>query len=181
MSIRAFENMTPQLADGVFVDDTALVIGDVHIDEDSSIWPYTVVRGDVNRIRIGARTNIQDQSTIHVTHKSRYNPDGVACVIGDDVTVGHQVVLHACHIENKCLIGMGSIIMDRARVAEYTLIGAGSLVTEDTELEGGYLWVGRPARRVRSLTDAEREYIFYSAQNYVRLKQQHQKNTAPRA
>lgn len=175
MGIRAFDNITPQLADGVFVDDTALVIGDVHIGADSSIWPLTVVRGDVNQIRIGARTNIQDQSTLHVTHKSQYNPDGVACVVGDDVTVGHQVILHACHIENQCLIGMGSIIMDRVRIEEYTLIGAGSLVTEETELEGGYLWVGRPVRRVRALSDQEREYILYSAQNYVRLKQRYQK------
>jgi len=175
MGIRAFDNITPQLAEGVFVDDTALVIGDVHIGADSSIWPLTVVRGDVNQIRIGARTNIQDQSTLHVTHKSQYNPDGVACVVGDDVTVGHQVILHACHIENQCLIGMGSIIMDRVRIEEYTLIGAGSLVTEETELEGGYLWVGRPVRRVRALSDQEREYILYSAQNYVRLKQRYQK------
>jgi len=176
MSIRTFDNFTPQLADSVFVDDTALVIGDVQIGPDSSIWPFTVVRGDVNRIRIGARTNIQDQCTIHVTHKSQFNPDGVATEIGDDVTVGHQVILHACHIANKCLIGMGSILMDRVMIEEYTLIGAGSLVTENTVLEGGYLWMGRPARRVRALSDEEREYILYSAQNYVRLKQRHQEN-----
>jgi carbonic anhydrase/acetyltransferase-like protein (isoleucine patch superfamily) len=169
MAIRDFDNITPQLGIGVFIDDTALVIGDVVIGADSSIWPYTVVRGDVNQIRIGARTNIQDQSTVHVTHKSHYNPDGVACSVGDDVTVGHQVVLHACHIENKCLIGMGSILMDNVQVGEYTLIGAGSLITENTVLEGGYLWIGRPARRVRALTDGERDYILYSAQNYVRL------------
>lgn len=176
MSIRAFENITPQLAEGVYVDDTAMVIGDVQIGSDSSIWPLTVVRGDVNRIRIGARTNIQDQSTIHVTHKSEYHPDGVACIIGDDVTVGHQAILHACYIENKCLIGMGSIIMDRVRVGEYTLIGAGSLVTEGAILEGGYLWLGRPARRVRALSNEEREYILYSARNYVHLKQRHQES-----
>ena len=169
MTIRPFDNITPQLGTGVFVDDTALVIGDVVIGADSSVWPYTVVRGDVNQIRIGARTNIQDQSMLHVTHKSSYNPDGVACSVGDDVTVGHQVVLHACRIDNKCLIGMGSILMDNVQVGEYTLIGAGSLITENTVLEGGYLWIGRPARRVRALTDGEREYILYSAQNYVRL------------
>ena len=117
MTIRPFDNITPQLGTGVFVDDTALVIGDVVIGADSSVWPYTVVRGDVNQIRIGARTNIQDQSMLHVTHKSSYNPDGVACSVGDDVTVGHQVVLHACRIDNKCLIGMGSILMDNVQVA----------------------------------------------------------------
>jgi len=174
MTIRTFDNFTPQIGSGVFVDDTALVIGDVAIGEDSSIWPYTVVRGDVNQIRIGARTNIQDQSTIHVTHKSHYNPDGVVCTVGDDVTVGHQVILHACTVADKCLIGMGSILMDNVLVNEYTLIGAGSLITENTVLEGGYLWVGRPARRVRALTDEEQEYIVYSAQNYVRLAKQHQ-------
>lgn len=176
MPIRAFESHTPQLAGGVYIDDTALVIGDVHIGADSSLWPYAVVRGDVNRIRIGARTNIQDHSILHVTHDSHYHPQGVACHVGEEVTVGHQVVLHACHIENRCLIGMGSIIMDNARVGEYSLIGAGSLVTEDTELESGYLWIGRPVRRVRVLTQEEREYIEYSARNYVRLQQRYQQN-----
>lgn len=174
MTIRQFENSTPQLAANVYVDDTALVIGDVRIGTDSSIWPFTVVRGDVNQIRIGARTNVQDHCTIHVTHKSQYKPEGAACTIGDDVTIGHQVILHACHIGNMCLIGMGSIIMDNVRVGEYNLIGAGSLVTENTVLEDGYLWIGRPARRVRALTPEERDYIGYSAQHYVRLKQRHQ-------
>lgn len=174
MPVRRFENHTPQLAAGVYVDDTALVIGDVQIGADSSIWPYTVVRGDVNRIRIGSGSNIQDHSTLHVTHKSENNPEGAACQVGDDVTVGHQVILHACQIESKCLIGMGSIIMDNVRVGEYSLIGAGSLVTENTELEGGYMWLGRPARRVRALSKEERAYIEYSARNYVRLKQRHQ-------
>ena len=178
MTLRAFENNIPQLGDGAYVDDTALVIGDVHIGADSSIWPFTVVRGDVNQIRIGARSNIQDHATIHVTHKSHYNPEGVACVVGDDVTVGHQVVLHACRIANKCLIGMGSILMDNVEIGEYTIVGAGSLVTENTVLEGGYLWIGRPARRLRALSAEEREYIVYSAQNYVRLQQRHQEKTS---
>jgi carbonic anhydrase/acetyltransferase-like protein (isoleucine patch superfamily) len=178
MTIRTFENITPQLAAGVYVDETALVIGDVQIGPDSSIWPFTVVRGDVNQIRIGARSNIQDHTTIHVTHKSHYKPDGVACMVGDDVTVGHQAVLHACHIANNCLIGMGSIIMDNVQVGEYTIVGAGSLITENTMLEGGYLWIGRPARRLRALSEEERNYIVYSAQNYVRLKQRHQETSA---
>jgi carbonic anhydrase/acetyltransferase-like protein (isoleucine patch superfamily) len=177
MTLRSFDNITPRLARGAFVDATALVIGDVEIGEDSSIWPFTVVRGDVNQIRIGVRSNIQDHTTIHVTHKSHYNPDGVACVVGDDVTVGHQVVLHACRIANKCLIGMGSIIMDKVEIGEYTIVGAGSLVTENSQLEGGYLWLGRPARRLRALSDEEREYIVYSAQNYVRLQQRHQEKS----
>jgi len=176
MAIRRFEQHTPQLAEGAYIDETALVIGDVSIGRDSSIWPFTVVRGDVNSIRIGDRSNIQDHCTLHVTHKSSYHPDGVACEIGNEVTVGHQVVLHACHIENRCLIGMGSIVMDRAHIAENTIVGAGSLVTEESVLEGGYLWIGRPVRRLRALSDAEREYLAYSADNYVRLKQRHQEN-----
>jgi len=176
MGIRRFERHTPKLESGVFIDETALVIGDVHIGRDSSIWPFAVVRGDVNHISIGSRSNIQDHCTLHATHKSHFNPDGVTCVVGDEVTVGHQVVLHACRIDNRCLIGMGSIIMDRVRIGEYTIIGAGSLVTEDSELEGGYLWIGRPARRLRALTDAERDYLAYSAENYVRLKQRHQES-----
>jgi carbonic anhydrase/acetyltransferase-like protein (isoleucine patch superfamily) len=175
MAIRSFDNITPQLGSGVFVDDTALLIGDVHIGDNSSIWPFTVVRGDVNQIRIGARSNIQDHCTIHVTHKSHYNPEGATCLVGDDVTVGHQVVLHACHIADKCLIGMGSIIMDKVQIGEYTLIGAGSLITEGSVLDGG-LWIGRPARRLRALSEEEREYIVYSAQNYMRLAQRHQEN-----
>lgn len=174
MTIRSFENHTPQLDAGVYVDETALVIGNVLLGEDSSIWPFSVLRGDVNRIRVGARSNIQDHCTIHVTHDSAYHPGGVACVVGNDVTVGHQVVLHACEIGDYCLIGMGSVIMDQAKIGEYSLIGAGSLVTEGTELESGYLWIGRPARRQRALTEQEREYIRYSAQQYVRLKQRHQ-------
>lgn len=173
MAIRSFDNITPEISMGVFVDETALVIGDVTIGDDSSIWPYTVIRGDVNQIRIGARTNIQDQSMVHATHKSHYNPEGATCTIGDDVTVGHQVILHACTIADNCLIGMGSIIMDNAQVNEYTLLGAGSLVTEGLVLDGG-LWLGRPARRLRALTNEEKEYIKYSAQNYVCLAKQHQ-------
>lgn len=174
MAIRRFENCLPQLAAGVYVDDTALVIGDVQIGADSSIWPFSVVRGDVNRIRIGARSNIQDHCTVHVSHKSEYKPEGADCCVGDDVTIGHQVVLHACQIASRCLIGMGSIVMDNARVGEYSLIGAGSLVTENSDLEAGYVWMGRPARRVRALTAEERAYLEYSAQHYVRLKQRHQ-------
>lgn len=175
MTIRTFENITPQLGRHAYVDETALVIGDVQIGEDSSVWPFTVVRGDVNQIRIGARSNIQDNSTIHVTHKSHYNPDGYATQIGDDVTVGHQVILHACRIGHRVLVGMGSIIMDNAQVGDDTIIGAGSLVTQDTVLEGGYLWIGRPVRRLRALSEEERERIVYSAQQYVRLKNRHSK------
>ena len=170
MPIRDFDEMTPLLHETTYVDPAATVIGDVQIGEDSSIWPHTVLRGDVNKIRIGARSNIQDNCTVHVTHDSHYHPGGFAAYIGDDVTVGHQVILHACRVEDRCLIGMGSIIMDNVTIDANTIIGAGSLVTQNTTLEGGYLWLGRPARRVRALDDEQRERILYSAQHYVRLK-----------
>lgn len=173
MTLRALEDIHPQLAEGVYVDDLALVVGDVYIGEDSSIWPFTVVRGDVNQIRIGARTNLQDNCVVHVSHDSHYQPGGYATLIGDEVTVGHQVILHGCQIGNRSLIGMGSIIMDNVVIEAETIIGAGSLVTEGKTLAGGYLWMGRPAKRVRELTSEERQRLHYSAHHYVRLKTRH--------
>lgn len=170
MSIRSYNNITPAIGNNVYIDQQSAVIGDVHIGDDGSVWPFTSIRGDVNKIRIGERTNIQDNSTIHVSHDSDYQPGGVATLIGDDVTVGHQVILHACTIGNRCLIGMGSIVMDKAVIGDDTIIGAGSLVTENKILKGGYLYIGRPVRRVRALSDEEKEYLKYSAQHYVRLK-----------
>lgn len=169
MAIRPYKTILPRIGERAYVDEAAAVIGDVQLGEDTSIWPMTVVRGDVNAIRIGARTNIQDGSVIHVTHKSSSDP-GHPTLIGDDVTVGHKVTLHGCMVENLCLIGMGSSILDGAVIRSQVLLGAGSLVTEGKELEGGYLWMGRPARRVRPLTDEERKWFAYSAKHYVKLK-----------
>jgi len=168
--IRDFENITPVIDSSAYIDEQASVIGDVHIGTDSSVWPFTVLRGDVNKIRIGNKTNIQDNSTVHVSHDSQFNPGGFAASIGNEVTVGHQVIIHACTIRDRCLIGMGSLIMDGVVVEEDTIVGAGSLVTQNKILEGGYLWMGRPAKRVRALTDDEKERIVYSADHYVRLK-----------
>ncbi|MDY6978340.1 MAG: gamma carbonic anhydrase family protein [Pseudomonadota bacterium] len=173
MAIRDFEEIMPDLHPDAYVDESALVIGDVIIGADSSIWPYTVIRGDVNVIRIGANTNIQDNSVLHVTHDGPHNPGGYALNVGNNVTVGHRVILHGCSIADHCLIGMGATVMDGVTVHEHTIIGAGSLVTPGKELEGG-LWLGSPARKVRELTDEERESIAYSAQHYVRLKNRHQ-------
>ena len=128
MSVRIFEGHTPRIADSAYVDEHALVIGDVHLGEDSSVWPMSVVRGDVNSIRIGARTNIQDGSVVHVTHDCEYSPGGYAVTIGDDVTVGHRVIVHACEIGDRCLIGMGSVILDGAVIEPDSMIGAGCLV-----------------------------------------------------
>jgi len=168
--MRAYRNHLPRIHESAWIDPDAVVIGDVAVGRDSSVWPATVIRGDVNRIRIGERTNIQDGSVIHVTHRSEENPDGHAAIIGNEVTVGHKVILHGCTVKDRCLIGMGSIILDGAVIHEHTLVGAGSLVPPGKELESGYLWLGSPARRVRELTPEEIEHFRYSANHYVRLK-----------
>lgn len=170
MSLRSYKGIVPTIAASAYVDPAAVVAGDVVIGDDSSIWPMVSIRGDVNIIRIGARTNIQDGSVIHVTHRYKELPEGHAVHVGDDVTVGHQCILHGCIIESRCLIGMGSQILDGAIVREGVLLGAGSLVTEGKELEGGYLWMGRPAKRVRPLTEDEKARFNYSARHYVALK-----------
>ncbi|HEB86314.1 MAG TPA: gamma carbonic anhydrase family protein [Gammaproteobacteria bacterium] len=176
MTLRTFENATPRIGDGVYIDDTALIIGEVEIGRDSSVWPFTIIRGDVNYIRIGECSNIQDHSVLHVSHVGDpFNPEGNALEIGDRITIGHRVTLHGCTIHNDCLIGMGSTVMDGAIVHSDTIIGAGSLVTPGKELEGGSLWIGSPARRVRALTDEEKESLRYSAQHYQLLKQRHLK------
>ena len=168
--LRTYRGHSPQIEASTYIDPAATVIGDVVIGADSSVWPQCVVRGDVNRIRIGARTNIQDATVIHVTHSHTGEPQGHATVIGDEVTIGHRVIVHGCTIEDRCLIGMGSILLDGAVLRRHVLLGAGSLVTEGKELEGGYLWMGRPARRVRRLTEDELAWLAYSALHYVRLK-----------
>jgi carbonic anhydrase/acetyltransferase-like protein (isoleucine patch superfamily) len=172
-NIRNFQEHVPIIDDGVFIDDTALVIGDVSLGRDSSIWPMTVVRGDVNKIRIGVRSNIQDSCVVHVTHPHSDTPDGYAVEVGENVTVGHKVILHGCTVGDHCLVGMGSTIMDGAVLEPFVLLGAGSLVSPGKVLESGYLWLGSPVRKVRPLTDDERNWIKYSSQHYVDLKNQH--------
>ncbi|MCB1777665.1 MAG: gamma carbonic anhydrase family protein [Candidatus Competibacteraceae bacterium] len=179
MSVRPFEANTPRIHPSAYVDETALVIGDVEIAQDSSIWPMSVVRGDIQSIRIGARTSIQDGTIIHVTHDSRFCPGGQPTVIGNNVTVGHKVILHACTIEDFCLIGMGAIVMDKAIVQSRVTIGAGSVVPPGKVLESGFLYVGSPIRQVRPLNERELEFLEYSAQNYQRLKDRHRALTAP--
>ena len=173
MKIRSYQGITPTLGENVFIDDTALVLGDVHIGNDSSIWPQTVVRGDVNKIRIGDNTNIQDNSVLHVTHPHGDVAEGYAVRVGDNVTVGHRVILHGCEVGDNCLIGMGSTVMDGAVIEPYVLLGAGSLVSPGKVLEGGFLWLGSPVRKVRPLTDNELKWIDASAKHYVELKNSH--------
>jgi carbonic anhydrase/acetyltransferase-like protein (isoleucine patch superfamily) len=174
MTIRSYQGKNPHIAASAYVDDSAVVIGDVTIGEDSSLWPQVVARGDVNIITIGSRTNIQDGSVLHVTHDGKYTPGGYALTVGDNVTVGHRVILHACTIGDLCLIGMASTIMDGAVLEPKVMLGAGSLVPGGKQLEGGYLYVGTPAKQVRPLTEEELESLAYSADHYVQVKNSHQ-------
>lgn len=170
MSIRSFKTAIPKIASNAYIDESAVVIGEVEVGEDASIWPMCSIRGDVNLIRIGARSNIQDGTVIHVTHRYRQLPEGYATRIGNDVTVGHKVMLHGCTVEDLCLVGMGSTILDGAIIRSKVLLGAGSLVPEGKDLDGGYLWLGRPAKRMRELTEDELKWFEYSAMHYVKLK-----------
>jgi carbonic anhydrase/acetyltransferase-like protein (isoleucine patch superfamily) len=145
----------------------------VILGESSSIWPTAVLRGDINRIEIGARSNVQDGSVIHVTHISRFHSRGAPTRVGDDVTIGHRAVLHACTIEARSLIGMGSLVLDEAVVQSNVILGAGSVVPPKKVLESGFLWLGAPARKVRALTDEELEYLGYSAIYYAELAARH--------
>ena len=170
-NIRSFQGVSPVLGEGTYVDEAATVIGDVVLGDDVSIWPGTVVRGDVNYIRIGARTNVQDGSIIHVTHDGPYGkPGGFATVIGEDVTIGHAAVIHACVIEDACLIGMGATILDGATIKKNGFVGAGAVIPPGKVVESGELWLGNPAKCVRKLSEKEIEQLYYSAQHYVRLK-----------
>ncbi len=176
MTIRRFKEIQPRLADSAYVDEAAVVIGDVELAEDSSVWPMAVIRGDVNYIRIGARSNVQDGSVLHVTHDHGGAPGGYPLVIGDDVTIGHNVTLHGCTIGNRCLIGMGSTILDGAILEDGVLLAAGSLVPPGKTLEGGYLWLGSPVKKGRPLTDEEWDWFGYSAAHYAKLKREHRNN-----
>jgi len=169
MAIRPYKGLMPQIADSAYIDEASTVIGDVHIGVESSVWPGAIIRGDVNRIRIGARSNIQDGSVVHVTHPFSEQPEGFDVYIGNDVTIGHNVTVHGCRIEDRCLIGIGSTILDGAVIQQHVLLGAGSLVAEGKVLEGGYLYLGAPAKRIRMLTEAEIKWFKYSASHYVKL------------
>jgi carbonic anhydrase/acetyltransferase-like protein (isoleucine patch superfamily) len=170
-NLRAFLDQFPRLGARVYVDPAASVIGDVELGEDVSIWPGTVVRGDVNHIRIGARTNVQDGTIIHVTHEGPYTQvGGCPTVIGADVTIGHAAVVHACTVEDACLIGMHATVLDGAIVRRHGFVGAGAVVAPGKTVGEGELWLGNPARCVRRLSDTEIEALYYSAKHYVRLK-----------
>ena len=169
--IRPYRDVLPTLGARTYIDPAATVIGDVVLGDDVSLWPMTVVRGDVNFIRIGARSNVQDGTVIHVSHDGPHAKlGGFATVIGEDVTIGHKAIIHACRIEDAALIGMGAVILDGAVVKKHGFVGAGALVAPGKVVGEGELWLGNPARLARRLSDAEIEALYYSAQHYVRLK-----------
>ncbi|MYM68393.1 gamma carbonic anhydrase family protein [Pseudoduganella sp. FT55W] len=170
MAVSSYLNTSPQLGEGLYMHPSATVIGDVTVGKDCSIWCNTVLRGDVNRIVIGNYTNVQDFAMCHVSHKNAAKPDGSPLILGDYVTIGHQAMLHGCNIGNEVLIGMGAIVMDDVVVQDQVMVGAGSLVAPGKVLESGHLYVGRPAVKVRALTPEEIAYLKYSAEHYVRVK-----------
>jgi len=169
-NLRSFKGIAPRLGARVYVDPAATVIGDVELGDDASIWPGAVARGDVHYIRIGARSNVQDGAVIHVTHDGPYTPGGFPTLIGEDVTIGHGAVVHACTIEDCCLIGMHATVLDGATVKKYGFVGAGAVIPPGKIVGERELWLGNPARMVRLLSDAQVEALYYSAANYVRLK-----------
>jgi len=173
MSIRKFNNISPSFHKTSYIDEDAALIGDVTIGEDSSVWPMCAIRGDVQKITIGKRTNIQDGSVIHVTANNQFNPGGFETHIGDDVTIGHGAIIHACTIGNFSLIGMGATVLDGAIVEDEVMVAAGSLVPPGKVLESGYLWKGSPVRKARELSEKEKEYLHFSSQHYVNLKNQY--------
>ena len=174
MNIRTFQNITPELGNAVYVDESAVVIGDVVLGDDCSVWPQAVIRGDMHHIRIGKRTSIQDGSVLHITHASSYNEAGWPLTIGDDVTIGHRAILHGCTIGNRILIGNGAIVMDGAVIEDDVIIGANALVPPGKHLESGFLYVGSPCKPARPLSEKERSFFLYTAANYVKLKDQYQ-------
>ena len=174
MTLRPYLDQFPRLGERVYVDPAASVIGDVELADDVSVWPGCVVRGDVNFIRIGARTNIQDGTVIHVSHDGPHAKlGGFATVIGEDVTIGHKAIVHACRIGDAALIGMGAILLDGVVVEQHGFVGAGALVTPGKVVGRGEMWLGNPARKARMLGDAEIEALYYSAAHYVRLKDEY--------
>lgn len=173
MTIRSYKGITPTRKQNTYIEDSAVLYGDIVVDDDASIWPLVAVRGDVNYVRIGKRTNVQDGSVLHVTRTSEKFPKGFPLVIGDDVTIGHKCMLHGCTLGNRILVGMGAIIMDGAVVQDDVFIGAGTLVPPNKVLESGYLYVGNPMVQKRKLSDAEVAFLKQSALNYVKLKDEY--------
>ena len=172
-AIRPFLDKHPTLGKRVYIDPACTVIGEVELGDDVSVWPGTVIRGDVNHVRIGARSNVQDGTVIHVSHHSPYNKGGYPTLVGEGVTIGHGCIIHACSIGDYCLIGMGACILDGAVIEANAFIAAGAVVGPGKHVRSGELWAGNPARLMRQLSEQDIEGLRYSADHYVRLKDQY--------
>ena len=170
MPLETYRGIRPRIGERVFVHGSSSVIGDVCLGDDVSVWPNVSLRGDVNRIEVGEGTNIQDNTACHVTHVHAGDPEGAPLLIGKHVTIGHGAILHGCTIGDECLVGMGSVVLDHAVLEDRVFLAAGSLVPPGKRLEGGWLWMGRPATKVRPLTDDEIAHLRYSAEHYVAVK-----------
>ena len=170
MPVRKYLDYSPQLAERVYVDPAATLIGRVSAGEDCSFWPASVVRGDIHEIILGARTNVQDGCILHVTHDGPYKPGGLGLYIGDDVSIGHGAVVHACRLHDRILVGMNATLLDGALIESDVMIAAGSLVTPGSKLASGYLYMGSPAVVKRELTASEKDYLPYVARYYVQVK-----------
>ena len=168
--IKTYKDKAPTIGQSVFIDDSAVVIGDVSLGDDVSVWPTAVIRGDVASIHIGANTNVQDGSVLHVSHARHQGDKDHSLTIVMGVTIGHKAVVHACTVGNYCLVGIGAIILDDAVLEDYVMLGAGALVPSGKQLASGYLYLGAPAKQIRPLTTAEKEFLEYSSQHYVALK-----------
>lgn len=171
--IRSWRGVSPQRGARVYIDPQSMVLGDVVLGDDCSVWPMAVIRGDMHRIRIGQRVSVQDGSVLHITHASDFNPNGYPLTIGDEVTIGHKAILHGCTLGSRILVGMGAMVMDGARVDDEVIIAGGAVVTPGKHLESGYVYAGNPARPLRPLKDAERAFFSYTAGNYVKLKDEY--------
>ena len=170
MNIRKYQGTSPALAPDVYVDPSAVVIGDVQMGAGCSVWPNATIRGDMHKIRIGERCSIQDNSCLHITHASQFHPEGFPLTLGDEVTVGHTAVLHGCTIGSRVLIGISCVVLDGAVIENDVILGAGSLVPPNKRLESGWLYLGSPAKPIRGLTKDEYILLTYGPKNYLKLQ-----------
>lgn len=171
--LRPFRGHTPSVGQNCMIDSSSVLIGDVSLGDDVAVFPMVVIRGDMQSIRIGNGTNIQDGSILHITHDGPYTKGGYPLTVGNYVIVGHRVTLHGCTIGDHVLVGMGATVMDGAKVDSEVIIGSHALVTPNQKLGSGYLYVGMPAKKVRALTDEEKDMLRYNANNYIKLKDEY--------